>query len=305
MTPTLLWIAACVPAASGNATAPAPIPKPTGEVTRVAGGFRFTEGPAWDGKGGFYFSDMPNNAIHRWTVTDGATLVRKGEKNSNGIVVDRTGGLIFCEGSRRIIRRSPDGDEQPLADTCDGKPLGMPNDLWLAPDGGLYFTIPRIKPDHADRFPKAAVNGTVCYIPPDRKAVHAVGTGLKSANGIVGSTDGKRLYVADPRSQKCFRYAIGPSGRLSDQQVAAARFSDGLTLDEHSNLYTSSDEGVRVYSPAGNEIALIPVPETPANMTFGGPDGRTLFVTARTSVYTIRMNVRGDFADPPHAETNR
>ena len=291
-----------VPASISMSTQPSEAP--TGKMKKLADGFRFTEGPAWDGKDSLYFSDMPNNALHRWTEADGTTLIRKGERNSNGIVVDRDGGLIFCEGGRRIVRRTSDGKETTLADQCAGKPIGMPNDLWLAPDGGIYFTIPRIKPSDADRYPKGAVNGTVCYITPDRKSVVDVGLGLKSANGIVGRADGKFLYVADPRSQKCFRYTIQADGQLTNQQVAADRFSDGLTLDEHGQLYTTSNEGIRVFSTKGQEIALIAVPETPANMTFGGRDGKTLFITARTSVYAVDMNVRGDFAEPVPKKPN-
>ncbi len=303
--PTQSWVA--IPLVVGLAlvtlgqpkTALGQIPTAKGYVEKLEGEFRFTEGPAWNGKDAWYFSDLPNNAIFRWTVVEGKARIRKGKHNSNGIVVDRDGGLIFCEGGRRIIRRSPAGQEETLADACEGKPLGMPNDLWLAPDGGVYCTIPAIKPKVADTFPKDSVNGTVCYISPDRKSVHNVGYDLKNANGIAGSGDGTRLYVADPRSQKCFRYTIGADGHLSDQQVAAACFSDGLTLDEYGNLYTTSNEGIRVFSPAGKEIARIPVPETPANMTFGGKDGRRLFITARTSIYSVNMNVRGDFDNQP------
>jgi len=267
-----------------------------GPVRKVADGFRFTEGPAWDGNGNLYFSDIPNKTLYRLPYDGKAELIRTGEQASNGIVVDRKGRLVFCEvGGRRIVERSADGKEVTLADSCEDKPLAMPNDLWMAPNGGIYFTVPVIKAKQAMHLPKDAINATVCYISPDRKTVRRVGYDLKNANGIVGSSDGKRLYVADPRSQKCFRYQINADGSLSNRQTAAPRFSDGLTLDKHGNLYTTSDEGVRVFSPAAKEIALIPIPETPANMTFGGSDGRTLFITARTGVYAVPMNVTGDF----------
>ncbi len=272
-------------------------PSPIGEVRRLASGFRFTEGPAWDGKGALFFSDMPNNALHRWSEADGVTLVRKGEHNTNGIVVDRAGTLYVCEGARRIVQRSSDGKETTIADSCEGRPLGMPNDLWMTPNGGIYFTIPVIKPTQADRFPQNAVNATVCFISPDRTIIRNVGYDLTNANGIVGSSDGKRLYVSDPRAQRCVRYTIDPDGGLSNQQVVAARFSDGLALDQGGHLYTTCHEGIRVFSPAGREVVLIPIPETPANMTFGGNDGRTLFITARTSLYAVSMNVQGDLAD--------
>ncbi|MFN3151520.1 SMP-30/gluconolactonase/LRE family protein [Bremerella sp.] len=289
----------CVVLTAANAQ----VPSPLGKVTKLAGGFRFTEGPAWDGTDSLYFSDMPSGAMHRWSESDGLTLVRRARHNSNGIVVTRKGELLFCEGGRRIVLRQPDGEEKVVADECEGCPLGMPNDLWIAPSGILFFTIPIIKSNQADRYPEGALSGTVCVVSSDFTQVREVGYGLKNANGIVGSADGTRLYVADPRAQKCYRYRIGADGSLSDQQVAAARFSDGLTLDEHGNLYTTSNEGVRVFSPAGEEIALIETPEIPANMTFGGRDGRTLFITARTSLYAVRMNVRGDFTTQNNNES--
>ena len=270
----------------------------SGPVRKLAGGFRFTEGPAWDGDANWYFSDIPNKTLHRISEGGKVELIRTGEQASNGIVVDTEGQLIFCEvGGRRIVARSVDGKETTLADSCDGNPIGMPNDLWMSPDGGVYFTVPVTNKQRAKVVPPEAVNATVCFISPDRKTVRDVGFGLKNANGIVGSSDGKSLYVADPRSQKCFRYSIEPDGSLSNQQVAATRFSDGLTLDEHGNLYTTSKEGVRVFSPDAKEIALIQVPETPANMTFGGVDGRTLLITARTGIYAVQ--VRGDFKKQP------
>ncbi|MHC2065856.1 SMP-30/gluconolactonase/LRE family protein [Bremerella sp. T1] len=250
-----------------------------------------------------YFSDMPSGAMHRWNGSDGLTLVRQARHNSNGIVVTRKGELLFCEGGRRIVLRQLDGKEKVVADQCEGRPLGMPNDLWMSPTGIVYFTIPMIKPNQADRFPEDALSGTVCVLSSDFTQVREVGFGLKNANGIVGSADGNRLYVADPRAQKCYRYQVGADGSLSDQQVAAARFSDGLTLDEQGNLYTTSNEGIRVFSPACEEIALIETPEIPSNMTFVGRDGRTLFITARTSLYAVRMNVCGDFTTQNNNES--
>ncbi len=278
----------------------AEVPKSTGDVRKLAGDFRFTEGPAWSAKeGALYFSDIPNKALHRWSEAAGATLIRTGEQASNGIVVDREGRLIFCEtGSRRIVRRDADGKEETLADSCAGRPLAVPNDLWLAPDGAVYFTIPKTKAK-GSAVPADALNGTVCRIDPDGKNVTDVGTaiGIKAPNGIVGSADGKRLWIRDGGA--CWSAAIQPNGSLAGKRIAAEKGSDGLALDEHGNLYTTAKEGVIVWSPEGRQIGLIPVPEEPANMTFGGKDGRTLFVTARTGLYAVEMSVRGDgFQNP-------
>ena len=270
---------------------------PIGKVRKLAGGFRFTEGPAWDAKSGaWYFSDLPNKKLHRWTKEKGVELIRTGKAFSNGIVIDGQGRLVFCEvPGRRIVRRLKDGREETLADKCDGKPIGMPNDLWRTPNGGIYFTIPRTNKKRARVVPANAVNGTVCYIAPDGKTVRDVGVGLKSPNGIVGTRDGKWLYVADPGSRKCWRYSIKPDGSLAKKTVAVPRGSDGLAVDEHGNLYTTGrDEGVLIFSWEGKQIASIPVPERPANMKFGGKDRRTLFITARTGIYAVKMNVRGN-----------
>lgn len=274
----------------------AEIPRPKGDVQLLADGFRFTEGPVWDGNNAWYFSDLPNKTLHRWTENGGVETVRTGVAGfSNGIVIDDQGRLVFCEvGSRRIVRRSQSGSEETLADTCNGRPIGMPNDLWRSPDGGIYFTVPRTKPKRARNVPENAVNGTVCLIAADGKSVREVGVDLESANGIVGTSDGKTLFVADPRSRKCWRYSITADGGLANQKVAAATGSDGLAVDEHENLYTTGTDGVVVFSPDAKQIALIPVPERPANMKFGGPDGHTLFITARTGIYAVEMNVQGN-----------
>ncbi|MCO8124567.1 sulfatase-like hydrolase/transferase [Stieleria sp. TO1_6] len=266
-----------------------------GPVRKLADGFRFTEGPAWDGTANWYFSDIPNKTIQQFSADGKVTSIRKGKQASNGIVVDDQGRLVFCEiGGRRIVRRAVDGSEETIADSCDGKPLGMPNDIWIAPTGDLYFTIPRTKQQRASAVPENAVDATVCIIPADGSPVRNVGIGLKSPNGIVGSRDGKRLYVTDFGAKKCWRYMIQADGSLTDQQLAAGQGSDGIAIDEQGNVYTTSKEGITVYSAQARQIGFLPIPESPANMKFGGRDGRTLFVTARKSIYSLQMQIRGD-----------
>lgn len=275
----------------------ADIPKAAGEARKLAGDFKFTEGPAWDAKASvLYFSDIPNKNLNRWTEAEGVKTIRNGPQASNGVVIDPQGRIIFCEmgQGRRIVRRDLDGSETTLADSCSGKPLGHPNDLWLAPDGAIYFTIPRINFQRTKDAPLDALHGTVCRISPDGASVTNLDLGWKSPNGIVGSADGRTLIVADPGAQKCWRYRIGADGSLSAPQLAAPKGSDGLALDEHGNLYITVKEGLAVYSPEGGEVTQIAVPESPANMKFGGEDGRTLFVCARTGLYAVAMNVRGD-----------
>lgn len=273
---------------------PPAVPAPLSTTLKLADGFRFTEGPAYDNRGGWYFSDIPNKTLHHWSEDRGSLTIRTGEQASNGIVVAQNGDLIFCEvGGRRIVHRTLSGDERTLSDSCDGWPLGMPNDLWIAPDGAIYFTVPKTNRRRAKVVPANAVNATVCRISPDGKATTNVGLGLKSCNGIVGTADGKTLFVADPGSQTCWRYDIRPDGSLANQSVAAKAGSDGLAVDQLGHLYTTGREGVDVWSSDGEKVSTIPVPERPANMKFGGPDNKTLFVTARAGIYSVEMNVAG------------
>ena len=273
-------------------------PQVVGPIRRLADGFRFTEGPVWDGHETLYFSDLPNHTLHRWTERDGVETLRTGEAFSNGLGLDAAGRLVFCEvGSRRIVRRAVDGTEETLADSVAGRPLGPPDDLWIAPDGAVYFTVPQ---KTVRGQPSDAVMGTVLRIDPNDGTVRdldAADTLLQSPNGIVGSSDGTVLCVADPKARCCWRFTLLADGGIAGRTKAAAIGSDGLTLDEHGNLYTTGRGRIGIWSPEGTQLQEIELPEKPSNLTFGGPDSRTLLVTARTGVYAIPMSVRGDGAD--------
>lgn len=271
-------------------------PRPVGEVRQLADGFRFTEGPAWHAREqALYFSDIPNRTMHRYTADGGATTIRKGEQASNGIYLDARGRAVFCEvGAFRLVRREADGKETVLVDRVGEQLLGHPNDVWIAPDGGIYFSIP----DKSRRIPRLAregrLMGTLVHLPPGGGPARDAGAALDigSPNGVVGSSDGLRIYYTD--RGRCWQARIGPGGKLSDKKVAAPKGSDGLALDEHLNLYTTSRGKVEVFDGQARKILEIPVAETPANLCFGGPDGRTLFITARQGLYSVPMNVRGD-----------
>lgn len=259
------------------------------KVEKLAGGFQFTEGPASDAEGNVYFSDIPNNRIHRWSVDGQLSTFRENSGGANGLYFDRQGNLLACEGgSRRLTMIAPDGAVKVLADRFEGKKLNSPNDLWIDPRGGVYFTDPRY----------GAMDGLeqdgfhVYYLAPDRGPLMRVVADLVKPNGVMGSADGRRLYVADPGDSKTYVYDTERDGTLTNRRLIAPQGSDGMTLDEHGNLYLTS-RAVDVYSADGKKIATLEVPESPANVTFGGPDRRTLFITARTSLYALHMNVRG------------
>jgi gluconolactonase len=262
---------------------------PGAKVEQLAGGFAFTEGPACDAEGNIYFTDIPNNRIHKWSLDGKLTTFREESGGANGLYFDRAGNLLACEGgSRRLTSISPDGKVTVLADGYQGKRLNSPNDLWVDPQGGVYFTDPRYGKEEGleqDGF-------HVYYLPPDRRQVVRVLDNLVKPNGVAGTADGKRLYVADAGDGKTYVYRIQPDGSLADRKLIAPVGSDGMTLDAKGNLYLTRGV-VHVYDPDGKNIATIEVPEAPANVCFGGRDRHTLFITARTGLYSIRMNVRG------------
>jgi gluconolactonase len=269
-----------------------------GPAQKVGEGYKFTEGPAWHPQEkAFYFSDIPSNNIQRWTAEGGSKLFVDRKSRSNGIVVDPQGRLIFCEIDKRaIVRRALDGTETILADSCDGQKLTAPNDLWLAPNGDIYFTLPKLRPAKAkkDAIPENVLNGTLCRISADGKSVTNVGkaVGVEAPNGVVGTSGGKQIWWTDGTVCKTAR--INADGTLSDPKVAAKVGSDGLAVDARGRLYTTAKEGLAIHDAEANQIGLIPFPESPSNMKFGGVDGTTLFVTARTGAYLVKSKTPGE-----------
>lgn len=262
---------------------------PDAKVEKLAGGFKFTEGPAVDAKGNVYFSDIPNNRIHVWSVEGKLSTFRENSGAANGLFFDKQGNLIACEGgNRRVTSISPDGKIAVLADKYNGKKLNSPNDLWIDPDGDVYFSDPRYggkKDLEQDGF-------HVYYISAKAKQLTRVINDLKTPNGVLGTSDGKLLYVADPGDGKTYVYSILGPGKLSEKKLFAMQGADGMTLDERGNLYLTG-KGVNVFSPQGKLLETIDVPESPANVCFGGKDRQTLFITARSSLYSVKMRVRG------------
>ena len=269
-----------------------------GPAQKVGEGYKFTEGPAWHPQEkAFYFSDIPSNNIQRWTAEGGSKLFVDRKSRSNGIVIDPQGRLIFCEIDKRaIVRRAQDGTETILADNVVGQKLNAPNDLWLAPNGDIYFTLPKLRPAKAkkDGVPEDVLNGTLCRISADGKSVTNVGkaVGVEAPNGVVGTSNGKKIWWTD--GSVCKTAKINADGTLSDPKVAAKVGSDGLAVDARGRLYTTAKGGLAVHDDEANEIGFIAVPESPSNMKFGGVDGTTLFITARTGAYIVEMKVRGD-----------
>lgn len=288
MARTMAIALAVVAAAAGYAQDS--VVAPAAEMKKLAGDFRFTEGPAADAQGNIYFTDIPNNRILKWSVADGRlSIFREKSGGANGLYFDREGNLLVCEGTRgRLVAIAPDGTLTILADEYDGKPFNSPNDLWIDPKGGVYFTDPRY--GSRDNLPQDGEH--VYYLTPDRARVIRVIDDMVRPNGLIGTREGRLLYVADHGDGKTFAYTVNDDGTLSDKKLFAPEGSDGMTIDNRGNIYLTT-RVVAVYSRDGEKIEEIKVPEGPANLTFGGQGRRMLFITARTSLYSLPMAVRG------------
>lgn len=264
-------------------------------VEKVADGYSFTEGPAVDKDGNVFFTDQPNDRIWKWSPGEGVTLFLENTGRANGMYFDRNGNLLTCSDmDNELWSITSDGAHTVLLTDYEGKKLNGPNDLWVHPNGGIYFTDPLYKRDYWTRDPEMQQDGQhVYYMLPDRKKVVRVDTELEQPNGIIGSPDGKRLYVADIRAKKTYLYAIASDGSLTDKKLFTEMGSDGMTMDEKGNIYLTG-RGVTVFNPAGEQIEQIPIEGGwTANVCFGGKDMKTLFITASKAVYTLKMNVKG------------
>ncbi len=283
-------------------------------IEKLADGFQFTEGPVWSREGALLFSDPNTNVIYRWTPGgrvavfrersgyEGGDVGRLHQPGSNGLAFDAMGRLTICEhGNRRVTWLEPDGRLTVLADRYEGKRLNSPNDLVYRSDGALYFTdapfgLPRLHDDPAREVPYTGV-----YCLRDGKLA-LVSNDLSGPNGLAFSPDERYLYVSnwDPKRKVVMRYDVGRDGSLRNGRVffdmggaPGEEALDGLKVDQRGDLYVSGPGGVWIISPAGKHLGTLRGPELPANMAWGDGDGRALYLTARTGLYRIRLNVAG------------
>jgi len=268
---------------------------PGSKVEKLADGFLFTEGPAADAQGNVFFTDQPNDRICKWTVNGKLEGVMKPCGRSNGLYFDKNGSLLACaDMDNELWSIGMNGKVTVLVKDYKGKKLNGPNDLWPDPKGGIYFTDPLYKRPYWTRDPAMQQDGQhVYYLAPDRKTLTRVAEDLVQPNGIIGTPDGRYLYVADIGDKKTYRYRTNADGTLADKKLFCSMGSDGMTIDNEGNIYLTG-KGVTVFNPAGEKIENIPIDAGwTANVTFGGADGHTLFITAQKSLYTIRMRVKG------------
>ena len=267
---------------------------PGATVEKLAGDCKFTEGPAADAQGNVFFTDQPNDRIVKWGVDGKLSTFMKPCGRSNGLCFDAKGNLWACADEKNELWRiAPDGTKTVVLKDYQGKLLNGPNDLWIAPDGGVYFTDPFYKRPYWKRGPTEQDCQAVYYLAPDHKTLRRVADDLKQPNGIIAPPDGKILYVTDIRARKTWRYAIQPDGSLADKALFCEMGSDGMTIDSEGNVYLTG-KGVHVFDKTGRKIEHIAVPERwTANVCFGGKDMRTLFITASKGLYGLRMRVKG------------
>lgn len=288
----LLAVMCSTVSASGEG---AGIISPGAHLEKLSEDYLFTEGPSSDSHGDIYFTDQPNDRILKWSSTDGKlTTFLQPCGRSNGTCFDSHGNLWACADEKNALWRiAPDGSHTVIIANYKGKLLNGPNDVWVRPDGGLYLTDPFYARDYWHRGPIEQECQGVYYLPPGKTELTLVASDLEKPNGIIGTPDGKTLYVADIQGKKTYAYEIQKDGSISHKRLFCELGSDGMTIDNEGNVYLTGD-GVTVFNKAGKQIEHIEVKEPwTANICFGGKDKHTLFITASKCVYTIKMRVHG------------
>lgn len=263
------------------------------EIKKAGTGYAFTEGPAVAKDGKVYFTDQPNDRIYVWDEKKGVSLWSDETGRSNGMYFNNDGQLLACADlHNQIVLFDKDKKMRVVYENYDGKHLNGPNDLWITPNGGIYFTDPYYHRNYWQEGHKEVQDARGVYYLSTEGKITRVIDDYKQPNGLIGTPDGKTLYVADINDRKIWKYDIQSDGTLANKTFFAPNGSDGMTIDNQGNVYLTMGK-VWVYSPSGELIREIEVPESPSNVCFGGKKRNTLFITARTSVYTLKMNVKG------------
>lgn len=287
-----LWLSVTMQAQVGGL--PAGIVKEGAALVKADSGFAFTEGPACDATGRVFFTDQPNDRIFIWDENNGTSLFIEGCGRSNGTYFDEEGNLLACADEfNKLAKFTPEGAMiEVYGAGFNGKHLNGPNDLWPDPKGGIYFTDPYFFRDYWEEGHEEVQDTRgVYYLRPSGELIRVIDD-YRQPNGIIGTPDGRTLYVADQGNLTIWKYDIQPDGTLVNKASFASSGSDGMTIDNKGNIYLT-DRSVLVFDSNGVQMGEISVPEIPANICFGGSDRSTLFITAQTSVYTLKMAVKG------------
>ncbi|HRO44797.1 SMP-30/gluconolactonase/LRE family protein [Agriterribacter sp.] len=263
-------------------------------LQKVSDQFSFTEGPAADNKGNIFFTDQPNDKIWKYDTNGNLSVFMDKSGRSNGLYFDNEGNLVACADEKNELWSiSPEKKVTVLLNGFKGVRFNGPNDLWIDKKGGIYFTDPYYQRDYWQRKKPDMDAQKLYYLAKGAQEATVVDADFVRPNGIIGTPDGKHLYVADIGADKTYKYQINEDGSLTNRQLFVLQGSDGMTLDSKGNLYITG-KGVTIYDPLGTKIGNIPVPSGwVGNVCFGGKDRKTLFITASESVYTLQMQVRG------------
>jgi len=273
---------------------------PVSKPVKVFTDFKFTEGPAFDLKGNLYFTDIPDNKIYQVNPKGKLSVFLEPSNHCNGLMLDGANNLLACEMDGRLVSINLKNKKvTPLASQYQGKRFNAPNDLVVDRTGGVYFTDPHFR--SPEPLPQGVV--AVYYRSADGK-VTRLADDLKAPNGVILSPDEKTLYVVPSMQKEMWAYPVTAPGKVGKGRVFCmlkqeegfkepGRGGDGLTVDTKGNLYITSGLGLQVFSPEGKLLGIIPVPEKPANVTFGGKDNASLFITARNSLYRIDTKAKG------------
>ena len=274
---------------------------PGAQVRELAKEFQFTEGPVADARGDVYFSDIPAARMYKWSPEKGILLVRENTGGTNGLAFDAAGKILGCQTlTGRVMAFDPNGsvaEVTVVAATYEGKRFNQTNDLWVAPNGRVYFTDPVY-----GRVERSQDGEHVYCVSADRKKVMRVIDDMVRPNGLIGTPDGGTLYVADLGGKKTYRYRVNEDGTLRDKMLFASMGSDGMTIDAAGNVYMTTD-AVYVFTPGGKQIARIEIPQRPTNVCFAGKNGKTLFITAHSGVYAVESAIGGVRGTPPKQQS--
>ena len=284
------------------------------KIEKLAGGFAFTEGPIWFDAGYLLFSDIPRNEMHKWTPDGKVTLFRKPSGydlndapagafiGSNGMTRDQQGRLIVCEhGNARVTRTELDGSITVLAARYDGKRLNSPNDIVQKSNGDFYFTDPPYGLVKQDEDPKKELNFNGVFRLSNGKLT-LLYKEIARPNGLAFSPDEKYMYLnnSEPHRKICLRFEVRDNGSLANEKVffdvtkdSSDGVPDGMKVDQKGNVYSTGPSGVWIFTPEGNHLGTIKQPEVPANLHWGETDAKTLYITARTGLYRIKLNITG------------
>lgn len=264
------------------------------ELKEISNQFAFTEGPTMHENGDVYFTDQPNNRIWKYSTDGILSVFMENAGRSNGMYFDAKGNLVACaDEENELWSISPTGKVTVLLTNFQKQRLNGPNDLWIDQNGGIYFTDPYYQRNYWKHNKPQIEEQRVYYLANGAKEAVVVDGDLVQPNGIVGTPDGKHLFVADIKDNKTYKYDINKDGTLTNRRLFVNLGSDGMTLDNLGNLYLTG-RGVSIFNAKGEKIGHIPVPASwTANICFGGKERNTLFITASKSIFTLQMNVKG------------